>query len=233
MKNKAENENKKFSIVELFKNKQYYAILNLSFYSLLIIALIVFVRVGSGNGTSQQDQNINGNTTTSEVIGFDYIKNKNFEFSYSLKIDSSDLLYQGKQFGNKILFTDITNNKDYYVNEDIYLVKQENQYILTESPLQYFNYLSVELIESILKATISDENELVISLGEFLTIIGNTTDYNSDDDIIINLVKQNNNIRKIEMDITSYIQLTRPEIENAFLVLDYSNFNLVEDIKIK
>jgi len=233
MKNKTENKNKKFNIVELFKNKQYYAILNLSFYSLLIIALIIFVRVGSGNATGRQDQNIDGNTTASEVAGFDYIKNKNFEFSYNLKIDSSDLLYEGKQSGNKILFKDLTNNNNYFVNEDIYLVKQESQYILTESPLQYFNYLAVDLIENILKATKSDENELVISLKEFLTIIGDNTDYNSDDDIIINLVQQNNNISRIEMDITSYIQLTKPEIENAFLVLNYSNFNLVEDIKIK
>ena len=40
-----EKKEKKFHVLDIFKNKKYYAIANLSFWSMIIIILIILVRV--------------------------------------------------------------------------------------------------------------------------------------------------------------------------------------------
>ena len=82
-----EQENKKFRLIDLIKNKRYYAILNLTFYSILIIVLIIGVR--GGNNTSNISNNkLNSNDETTVVSGFQNVKNKNFTFVYTLEKDN-------------------------------------------------------------------------------------------------------------------------------------------------
>ena len=42
---KKEEKKKKFNVLDIFRNKRYYAIANLSFWSIIIIILIIYVRV--------------------------------------------------------------------------------------------------------------------------------------------------------------------------------------------
>lgn len=230
-----ENQKKeKFKITDLYKNKQYYAIINLVFYSIIILILIIGVRSNSSQTSKEDSIKINRGSQTTNVEGFKSIKNKNFEFEYTLSVDNNTVIYKGKQYKNKIDFTDNINNH-YMVQDDIFIKKDSDKSVLVDSPLKYFNYLNVDIIEKIVAASKKDENDQVISLNEFLPIIKDNyaPEYKYDDDVFITITKNNGIITEITFDITNFVNLDNADIKNAKLSLKYSNFGLVDNFDIK
>ena len=231
------NEKKKFKLIDLIKNKQYYAILNLSFYSILIIVLIIGVRSGESNNANKPlDNNATSVVEQKTIVeGFQNIKNRNFEFIYTLETDNVKTIYTGKQSNKKIYFKDTTNNKEYMIQENITLEKKGEQYILSDSPISYFNYVDIELIEKMLSKLTKDETDYIISLKEFVSIIEGEEqkEESLDDDIFVEIKKQNNVITELTFDITCFVNLRQTNIKEAKLNLKYQNFGLVEDFEIK
>ena len=231
------NEKKKFKLIDLIKNKQYYAILNLTFYSILIIVLIIGVRSGESNKTNKPLGTNESSVVEQKTIveGFQNIKNRNFEFAYTLETDNVKTIYTGKQSNKKVYFKDTTNNKEYMIQENITLEKKGEQYILSDSPISYFNYIDIELIEKILSKLTKDETDYIISLKDFVSIVEDEEqiDENFDDDIFVEIKKQNNVITELTLDITCFVNLNQTDIKEAKLNLKYQNFGLVEDFEIK
>lgn len=229
-----ENKKKKFNILDIVRNKQYYAIANLVFYFILILLLVIMFRTSSSdtNKNNNSSNNGNQNTEVSQIDGFDSIKQKNFNFKYTLKVDLKETVYEGKERENKIFFKDITNSKEYFIKDDVFLVKEKEQYVLTDSPVRYFNYLDVDIIESIISKSTKEEDEYIITIDEFANIISDN-DKTSNDEIYIELEKQNGIITKVTMDLTNYAELIDSKINDVKLTLQYYNFNLIEDFDIK
>ncbi|MGN1000806.1 MAG: hypothetical protein ACI4OG_02600 [Bacilli bacterium] len=229
-----ENKKKKFSILDIVRNKQYYAIANLVFYFILILLLVIMFRTSSSDTNTNNNSSNNGNQNTevSQIDGFDGIKQKNFDFKYTLKVDLKETVYEGKERENKIFFKDITNSKEYFIKDDVFLVKEKEQYVLTDSPVRYFNYLDVDIIESIISKSTKEEDEYIITIDEFANIISDN-DKTSNDEIYIELEKQNGIITKVTMDLTNYAELIDSKINDVKLTLQYYNFNLIEDFDIK
>ena len=77
-------ENKKFKISDIIKNKQYYAIANLVFYFVLILVLIIALRTTGGNSNNENNKSQNNKdiNIVSSVDCFNSIKCKNFNFNY-------------------------------------------------------------------------------------------------------------------------------------------------------
>lgn len=229
-----EQENKKFRLIDLIKNKRYYAILNLTFYSILIIVLIIGVRTGN-SGSNNFDNRFNSNDETAVVDGFQNVKNKNFMFIYTLQKDNEKIVYEGKQSNNKIYFKNLQDNKEYVIQDSVVLVRKQEQYVLTESPIQYFNYLNVDLIEQLLSKLRKDENDYIISMNDFVSIIDaeeKTNEY-YDEDIFVEIKKQNNIITELVFDITAFVSLKESNVNSVKLYLQYKDFGLVEDFQIK
>ena len=231
-----EQENKKFRLIDLIKNKRYYAILNLTFYSILIIALVIGIRSGNSGSNNSLNNNLNNSMDTTTIVeGFQNVKNKNFRFVYTLQTDNNKIIYEGKQYSNKIYFKDLQENKEYVMQDSVVLQKKQEQYVLTESPIQYFNYLNVELIEQLLSKVKKDEKDYIISMNDFVAIINDEekTNENYDEDIFVEIKKQNNIITELIFDITPLVRFNESNVNNVKLYLQYKDFALVEDFKIK
>lgn len=230
-----EKEKKKFKLIDLFRNKQYYAILNLVFYFILILVLIIGVRTTSNSSTNIKLENKTNKIGSSVVEGFDNIKKRNFEFKYTLELDDKKIVYEGREYNNKVSFKDLSTNKQYLIQDDITIEKQGNQSVLVSSPVQYFNYLDTEIIERILSKTRKDEEDYIISMNDFLSIV--EENYNpenkNDNEMFINLNKKNGIITQISMEITDFVNMTTGSIKKANLTLEYFDFGVVDDIEIK
>lgn len=232
MENKNNEEKKKFKLIDLVKNKQYYAIANLVFYSCLILVLIIGIRTSPSTSDNSSNLNNNGSNAQTKIEGYSNIKNKNYNFKYILSVDNVKTEYIGKQRENKILFTDKTNNKEYFVQDNIVLVKENNKFVLSDFKTQYFNYLDVDVIEEILSLSTKDEDEYIITGENFEKIIS-SKGISDDYEIYIQIHKTNNIITKIDFDLTEYVTLNVKNIIGSVkLELEYSNFNLIEEFDI-
>lgn len=226
MENEEEKDGKKISIVEIVKNRQYRAIASLSFYVILIIVLIGVVRTSPSREVN--NEKITKIEDVSEVDGFDSIKGKNFNFTYTLDINDSSVVYEGKQFGDKVLFTNKSNNKEYFYQNGILLVKDKSNYVLSNNITKYFNYLDIDLIESIISKADKEGN---ISIKDFRGLIDTKTadkGNNLEGEIYLTLKTKNGIVTSIEFDL-SELGENDSDIE---LTLKYSNFGLIEDFNI-
>ncbi len=224
-----EEKKKKFNVLDIFRNKRYYAIANLSFWSVIIIILSICVRVSEPQ--SEINSPNTGQTQIQTIEGFEKIKKKNFRFKYSLLLSNNSYVFEGKQSNDKILFNDVKNNKEYFIKNDVVLVKNNNNYILDKTPVKYFNYIDVELIEKILLSSQLEDTKYIISCNDFSKIIMNDNIF-EDKHIYITLIRTTGIITKIQMDLGEYVNSIDSNVKSAKLDLEYYDFDLVEDFDI-
>lgn len=220
---KVEKE-KKFKISEIFTNKRYYAIANLVFYSVLILILIASVR---SNPTSKVNGSDNNNAQGNYVEGFQHIKSKNFNFMYVVKSKEQEIIYDGKQRDDKILFVNQLDKKEYFKQKGIILEKKENDYVLNTTFKSYFDFFDVDLINDILQSARFEDGEYFISNKDFSEKVGFPQTEDTVYGAYIQTIKQNDIITSIVFDFS--------EIDTNIetITLQYKNYGLVEDFDIK
>ena len=220
---KVEKE-KKFKISEIFTNKRYYAIANLVFYSVVILVLIASVR---SNPTPKVNGSDNNNAQGSYVEGFQHIKSKNFKFTYVVKSKEQEIIYDGKQSDDKILFVNQSDKKEYFKQKGIVLEKKENDYVLNTTFKSYFDFFDVDLINDILQSARFEDGEYFISNKDFSEKVGFPQTEDTVYGAYIQTIKQNDIITSIVFDFS--------EIDTNIetITLQYKNYGLVEDFDIK
>ena len=220
---KVEKE-KKFKISEIFTNKRYYAIANLVFYSVVILVLIASVR---SNPTPKVNGSDNNNTQGSYVEGFQHIKSKNFKFTYVVKSKEQEIIYDGKQNDDKILFVNQLDKKEYFKQKGIVLEKKEKDYVLNTTFKSYFDFFDVDLINDILQSARFEDGEYFISNKDFSEKVGFPQTEDTVYGAYIQIIKQNDIITSIVFDFS--------EIDTNIetITLQYKNYGLVEDFDIK
>ena len=222
------DEKKKLSFKEIVTNKQYRAIANLIFYGCIILALIILVRTTPSSNSNGYSKDRNGNNIIeTSVDGFQDIKNKNFNFKYTLADGDTEKIYEGKQYNDVISFN--SSGKEYFLEDGIFLEKENDNYVLSKFDIEYFNYFDVDLLEKILSKCKISDNEYTISLNEFGKVIGSSD--LTDEDVYISIIveKKNKIITKLEFDLSEMIKTK----EDLYLTLEYSNFNLIDEFSIK
>ncbi|MDD6878723.1 MAG: hypothetical protein PUD59_00625 [bacterium] len=222
-------ERKKFKITEIFTNKRYYAIANLIFYPIVFLILIIIVRNGQSTTHNEVDNVPNYETN---VYALEKINEKNFNFRYILNIDDEKIVYAGKMYNNKILFEDKSNNNIYYIQDNLVLQNINGNYSVVENPVKYFNYFDVELINKIFDKSTEDDGDYIISISDFIRVI-KSEEFVDENEILIEIEKQENMINKITLDLTDYINdVELKNVNSATLELNYYDFGLIKDFNI-
>lgn len=209
-------------------------IFNIAFYAAFFIVLIMVFKsrpsVSEAPGQNDLDQEI------VNAKGIDKLSNNNFEYSYSLVVDDTNYLYSGKKKDNKESFTLAIDNviKNYYLVDDIALVKSGNQWVLSDHPSLYFNYFDTSLIKEIVKRSkFSKENDMFeITTSSILELFDPLAGEAKDSLNTISLVYRNQTLASIEMDISNLAKHYTPDIQSAKLSLNYLKFDVVEEISI-
>lgn len=226
-----QTEEKKFKLIDIFRNKRYYAIANLVFWFGILLVLIIIARLTPE--TNNVNNSENDLEIKSEFSGFSYIKNKNFNFKYTLLVNkenmSTETIYEGKEYNSKILFKDNKNN-EYFIQDNLILKKEKGNFVLSKNPCEYFDYLNVDLVEKILlKSTLDSDGGYILPLNEYLEILGQNVE-ETDKTIYIDITKNDQGvITTIEMDLSE----TNQTLKSVELKLEYSSFGEIEDFDIK
>lgn len=230
MKEKSKKKEKKnFHIKELFLNKQYRSIIILVFYVVLFAILIIGLRqpknmIDSGNGGS----------ATISVKGYDLIHNNNFSYKYTVIMDEEEYVYEGKRYKNKDLVTITTKDesRDYYFDKDNYYVKRENEYKKTlTKPTFVFDYFNTSAIGTVIARSVfqEDKNQYVVDNQTLYDVLSDEDDRVEKGDNFIKLEYRNSYITKISFDVTNYANMLGERCSNATVVLEYFDFNLIDD----
>lgn len=229
MENK-NDKNKKMTFWEVLKDKQYRAIIYLAFYFIIFIVLIVMVRIDSSNLSNRQDDNV----SQQEVVqGFSKIKEKNYNFKYTLNMNNVEYIYEGKQYNDKLLFIYSLDNSNYYAREGVYLKEKNKEYVLSENPFKYFDISDISILEKVLDKCKLKDDKYLIGINEFIKIIESDVELEKEDNIEITLTKQNGIITGIDMDITNFAKLLGDTAEKVKITMEYSYFGLIENFEIK
>lgn len=224
-------DNKKFSVKEIFTNRQYRSIAILIFYAILFTVIIIGIRMPGGKVDS------NGNHV-SNLDGYKLIDNKNFSYKYTVIIDEDIFYYEGKKYDDKELVT-VTKNeesKEYYFNKNNIYIKENDNYVLTSTkPYILFDFFDTDILdEIILRSVVLDEVNYKYKVDNqkiYDVLSTNTIQVDSGDNYIY-LTYRNDFITGITFDFSNYAKMMRENYNKIIISLDYYDFNLIDDFEI-
>jgi len=237
----------KLSMKDIMTDRKYRARAILVFYAILFTIVIIWSRslpetVDKPKNNSKEET---PNAKVEEEIfeGFELIAEKNFEFTYTFELNKNKIISSGKKHENKEQFISTVNENDsvdYLVDGSFVKAKDKSKdkYVEINKPFIILDYFDISLINKILLASVKiSETELTISNSELCLLI-NCSFENEEAINKIELDLKNNNIVNIKIDclsLMSSVELNPEEselIEKASIILEYKNFNLVENFNI-
>ena len=243
---------KKFNLLEMLSDKQQRSRVFLFIYLVLFILLIIIVRVNLSsslnNNNVDNNKEIVDNTNKEEktkdetetIINesdmFSFLDLNNYTFKYSIKMGDSLSIIEGKRYNDKFSFTLENAGSVLYFSGTMNYIKAkeslDGESKLTGFPYVLVNIFDVRVLKNIINsATINNDKYEITN-----ETIGNVVKYNKLDNKgeinTIELVKKNNKITGIEMDLSKAISDYVNENTSAIISLSFSDFGLVDDFNI-
>ena len=231
MNDNNEGQEKKFNIKELFSNKQYRAILILVFYAVLFVIIISSIRLN--NNPIKVDNDNEMSQDDGEVLkGYELIHNNNFAYKYTVSLDDRVITYDGKKNGNKeeFIVSDGENVRTYYINDKDIFIKNADTYTKSDKPYFVFDFFDTAIVENILKGSIFDEEQQVISNKSLQNIVSEYNINIEDGNNTITVSYRNYNITQISLDLSNYSKAIGEPYNSLIITLEYYDFNLIDEI---
>lgn len=218
MKNENQKENKKLTLKERLKDKRERAKLELIFYGIFFIGVIIFAKVIDSSTPS----NIEDNNQTFK--SFIYSINDNYEYDIQIALNSNIYKYYGKVLGNNStinLNVDEKVNSYYLMNNKYYILENDN-YILTNGNEVYpyidYRYLNINNIKEYINISTKENETYKVKISDL--VLGNE----SKEYISISINEGDNNII---IDYTPLLKLNDSSIEKIEVTITYSNIDKV------
>ena len=219
---KKEETNKK-SLMDRLKDKRERAKIELIFYFVFFIALVIFIRVGSSSSDKVIDNNEN-NVTNTFIEGI----NDNYEYSMLLTINDTIYEYYGKVLGNNSTINKLDQNitKKYYsINQKYYMLDNDNYILINkEEVYPYIDslYLSIDTIKEYILISNKNNNTYSIKVKDILLNSSN------EDSITITI---NEGDKNIIIDYTNLFKETKENIEKIEVNITYNNINNITSLE--
>ena len=235
---------KKFDFLDIINDKTQRSRFILFVYLVIFIVLIIVVRlnlkdVPENKEIEDNKEEVINNIEEEPVIktneDFSYIKLNNYSFIFDIKIVDTLSLIEGKRYNDKYSFT-VSNNGDvlYFNGTKNYIraKEEDGEYKLTGFPYILVDYFNNDLLISMIdNSTYVDDryeitNEKIGKLVNDSKIIGN--DINT-----ITLIKKNNIVTQIVLDLSNAVSLYLNDNKEAIITLKYADFGLIDDFLIE
>ncbi|MEG2564466.1 MAG: hypothetical protein RSA48_03485 [Bacilli bacterium] len=237
-------KNEKTNFSEMLKDKKYRGIVFFVFYGIIFIVLIVFIRTGSSNNPSKP---VSSPTPSPLITPKPSNILTNYNFVYTIKENDNTAIFTGKTFDNKQEFTSIINGKtrNFYKLGDNYLSKENSKYVVTTNPYLYPTFLDLTKLNAVLDLGEAKEasniSTYTVAVLDIFDVFTPDIDYDGfeiakikDDKIIV--TRANNNITKVEYDLSNFIdyysKLTKGHVSKLTITLEYTNINQTADFTI-
>ena len=245
------NGNKKrFDFSDIINDKTQRSRFLLFVYLIIFIVLVIFIRANISNtnvNKEKQEQELkeeetnnqnsvveNSNTELDEM--FSFIDLNNYDFVFNINIKDSNSIITGKRYNSKYDFELKNNDYILYFNGTSNYIKAKES-IDGESKLTGFPYALINIFDTnVLKSLIANSNlnnNIYEITNEEIGKVAKETISNGELINTIELVKSNNKVVQINLNIANAMSSYMKEEVNATIALKYSNFGLVDDFKIE
>lgn len=213
-------EKKKLTLKEKLKDKRERAKLELLFYGIFFLAIIVFTRILSGYNDVPKVNDTK--SFIDEIVD-------NYEYNIDINIDNNNYKYYGKRLGNNMSINKVVDNKyDYFykMGDKYYILDNNGNYILTsvEDIYNYidYRYLDISNIKEYIKLGTKDNNIYNIKV---LDIILNSNNTNN---ITISIDELNNTII---LDYTELFKIDNNNLNKEIVTIKYTNINKINSLE--
>lgn len=215
-------EKKKLTLKEKLKDKRERAKLELLFYGIFFLAIIVFTRILSGYNDVPKV------TATKSFINE---ITDNYEYNIDINIDNNKYKYYGKRLGNNMSINKVIDNKyDYFykMGNKYYILDTNGNYILTsvEDIYNYidYRYLDISNIKEYIKlGTKDNNNNYNIKVSDL--ILNNNNNTNT---ITISIDELNNTIT---LDYTELFKIDNNNLNKEIVTIKYTNINKINSLE--
>lgn len=213
-------EKKKLTLKEKLKDKRERAKLELLFYGIFFLAIIVFTRILSGYNDVPKVNNTK--SFINEITD-------NYEYNIDINIDNNKYKYYGKRLGNNMSINKVIDNKyDYFykMGNKYYILDTNGNYILTsvEDIYNYidYRYLDISNIKEYIKLGTKDNNNYNIKVSDIILNSNNTNN------ITISIDESNNTIT---LDYTELFKIDNNNLNKEIVTIKYTNINKINSLE--
>lgn len=213
-------EKKKLTLKEKLKDKRERAKLELLFYGIFFLAIIVFTRILSG---------YNDIPKVNDTKSFINEITDNYEYNIDINIDNNKYKYYGKRLGNNMSINKVIDNKYYYfykMGNKYYILDTNGNYILTsvEDIYNYidYRYLDISNIKEYIKLSTKDNNNYNIKVSDLILNSNNTNN------ITISIDELNNTIT---LDYTELFKIDNNNLNKEIVTIKYTNINKINSLE--
>ncbi len=213
-------EKKKLTLKEKLKDKRERAKLELLFYGIFFLAIIVFTRILSG---------YNDVPKVNDTKSFINEITDNYEYNIDINIDNNKYKYYGKRLGNNMSINKVIDNKyDYFykMGNKYYILDTNGNYILTsvEDIYNYidYRYLDISNIKEYIKLGTKDNNNYNIKVSDLILNSNNTNN------ITISIDELNNTIT---LDYTELFKIDNNNLNKEIVTIKYTNINKINSLE--
>ncbi len=212
------------TLKETWKNPKGKALIKLCLYFLFMFSVIIFVNISSLNKPRK-------------IIHDEYKKNNNDNYEYLeiININNKNFNIEGIRYKNKENIKIIELNKEINIENNTIL----NESILENSLLNNLNFLNFQLdkIENILTQKQNSKSITYNDGSKKTEYLLNTSELNLfKDNITVDykIVKyeKNNDIIKLEIDVTNLYKAINKNINTSLITIEYKNIGNISDFNI-
>lgn len=210
---------------------------------IMLIIMFLFFSFLVSNVRSNHKKIDSSNTIQSNDFEFslDKIKKKNYHFKYIVNIDGLLNNYEGDCYGEKELFNK-NNAEQFYKYNKIYLKNMNGVWTKDNNPYLLSEYKDIDIIEKIMKkSTFESKTENKDKITNYTYKISTTSlikileikniDIDDLPNTIVLTTDKDNNVEKIEYDLTSYSKYKNYSINNTNILIEYSKFDNIKEIE--
>lgn len=220
MKEKKDNNKKKLSLKERWKDKRERAKIELMLYGIFFLIIIIFARISnsmSNNIPKEEDNKI----FISEITD-------NYSYDIDITIDNDNYKYYGKVLGHNMNIHKVVDTEDEYfykMNNKYYILDDNGNYILTNDKEIFsyidYRYLDINTIKEYIKMGTLNNNIYTIKVSDILL-------NNNSNDVITITVDDIN--KELIIDYTNLFKVNNNNLYKELVRIKYSNINSISSL---
>lgn len=225
------------NIREARKTEKGRALVSLGCYLVFFVIVLLMVSFIPKDTTIPDDYELG--EQVSDTYSSSKILNNIYSFNYNINIDGREIIYSGRKFGERELFT--VNNQEYYYDGINYYINDNYNFSMTTNPYLYYDFMDFFRLNKIINlASYSSRTEYQddsrafnyrIATDSIIKLLEgiNTDILEVPNDINLYTMKDGT-LKRIELDFSSYGKFKNICTNNFNIILEYSGFDNQEEI---
>ena len=220
MEEKKDNNKKRLSLKERWKDNRERAKIELMLYGIFFLIIIVFARISnsmSNNIPKEEDNKIFINEITD-----------NYSYDIDITIDNDNYKYYGKVLGHNMNIHKVVDTEDEYfykMNNKYYILDDNGNYILTNDKEIFsyidYRYLDINTIKEYIKMGTLNNNIYTIKVSDILL-------NNNSNDVITITVDDIN--KELIIDYTNLFKVNNNNLYKELVRIKYSNIDSISSL---